>query len=182
MHRYWKFTASKRWDQQKHKKPSSASPPPRPTGAPKEALQEQLAGLRRKAAFRRVSRRNAPEAAQGRFLHTLRLHAQAMLHGLASNAGTLCRSVAWLHALWNNGLALALALARERRLCIRACAKLCCPQVYNIWRILQMRLAAPRAHPRAHLRRAVLQQGRQGARKERARGTPVPAMSHMTMS
>ena len=178
MHRYWKFTASKRWDQQKHKKPSSAPPPPRPTGAPKEALQEQLAGLRRKAAFRRVSRRNAPEAAQGRYLHTLRLHTQAMLHVLAGKAGTLCRSVARVHVLWNNGL----ALARERHLCIRAFAKMCCPQVYNIWRILQMRLAAPRAHPQAHLRRAALQQGQQGARKERARGTPVPAMAHMTMS
>ena len=62
--RYWKFTASKRWDQQKHKKPSSSAPqPPRPTGAPQAALQEQLAGLRRKAAYRRVNQRSPSETA-----------------------------------------------------------------------------------------------------------------------
>ncbi len=38
---------------------------PRPTGAPESALQEQLAGLRRKAAYRRVTRRSATVSVQG---------------------------------------------------------------------------------------------------------------------
>ncbi|CAL8463496.1 g3030 [Coccomyxa elongata] len=56
---YWKFTAGKRWDQQRKKpahSPATEAARPRPTGAPKEALQAQLAGLRRKAAFRARSR------------------------------------------------------------------------------------------------------------------------------
>ncbi|CAK0739124.1 hypothetical protein CVIRNUC_001139 [Coccomyxa viridis] len=62
---YWKFTASKRWDQQSKKKPvDAAQQAARPTGAPEQALQEQLAGLRRKAAFRRASRRAGSSAAQ----------------------------------------------------------------------------------------------------------------------
>ncbi|CAL5223797.1 g6368 [Coccomyxa viridis] len=68
---YWKFTVSKRWDQQKHKKPSSSAPqPPRPTGAPQAALQEQLAGLRRKAAYRRVNRRAASESVPQEAYHS----------------------------------------------------------------------------------------------------------------
>ena len=72
--RYWKFTASKRWDQQNKKKPMDAQQQAaRPTGAPQEALQEQLAGLRRKAAFRRASRSAASSTAQG-VLQGLRWH------------------------------------------------------------------------------------------------------------
>ncbi|BDA48639.1 probable chaperone protein DnaJ at N-terminal half [Coccomyxa sp. Obi] len=56
---YWKFTAGKRWDQQRKKpahSPAAEAARPRPTGAPEEALRAQLAGLRRKAAFRARSR------------------------------------------------------------------------------------------------------------------------------
>lgn len=61
--RYWKFTAGKRWDQQRKKAPRSPAAEavrPRSTGAPEEALRAQLAGLRRKAAFRARSRPPSP--------------------------------------------------------------------------------------------------------------------------
>lgn len=69
--RYWRFTASKRWDQQQKKGPFQAkaakgdapprtAAPPRPSGAPEHALREQLAGLKRKAAFRRHTRQHSP--------------------------------------------------------------------------------------------------------------------------
>lgn len=82
--RYWKFTAGKRWDQQRKKpahSPAAETARPRPTGAPKEALQAQLAGLRRKAAFRARSRpvTQQPGADIGCFVSLSMIKPQATL-------------------------------------------------------------------------------------------------------
>ena len=71
--RYWKFTAGKRWDAQRKKGPyqpeAGAAQPPRLQGAPEQALQAQLAGLKRKAAFRAAARRQQQQQHSVQSMH-----------------------------------------------------------------------------------------------------------------